>query len=176
MPCPAARWTRAPAPSSPSAGSPAPTAPPPSTTPLRVPHLASCLVIRLFSVHFSSSGYCCCSLNGDDGAHGPCCPYAGAAAEVVTGSSAWIGRGLSCVCAQRRDSDARLSFDLTPTQVRFACFSFGLMIPKFALAVLKLSQILELVSGISNSSPFSPQIRPELSYPPLISHCFVLST
>jgi len=37
-------------------------------------------------------------------------------AEVVTGSSAWIGRGLSCVCAQRRDSDARLSFDLTPTQ------------------------------------------------------------
>ncbi|KAH7659263.1 ELMO domain-containing protein [Dioscorea alata] len=37
-------------------------------------------------------------------------------AEVVHGSSAWIGRGLSCVCAQRRDSDARLSFDLTPSQ------------------------------------------------------------
>ncbi|OEL28563.1 ELMO domain-containing protein A [Dichanthelium oligosanthes] len=37
-------------------------------------------------------------------------------AEVVTGSTAWIGRGLSCVCAQRRDSDARLSFDLTPLQ------------------------------------------------------------
>ncbi|GJM86316.1 hypothetical protein PR202_ga02166 [Eleusine coracana subsp. coracana] len=37
-------------------------------------------------------------------------------AEVVTGSTAWIGKGLSCVCAQRRDSDARLSFDLTPTQ------------------------------------------------------------
>ncbi|CAN6238828.1 unnamed protein product [Urochloa humidicola] len=37
-------------------------------------------------------------------------------AEVVTGSTAWIGRGLSCVCAQRRDSDARLSFDLTPGQ------------------------------------------------------------
>ncbi|KAJ6851404.1 ELMO domain-containing protein A-like isoform X1 [Iris pallida] len=34
----------------------------------------------------------------------------------VAGSSAWIGRGLSCVCAQRRDSDARLSFDLTPYQ------------------------------------------------------------
>ncbi|XP_068635290.1 uncharacterized protein [Aristolochia californica] len=37
-------------------------------------------------------------------------------AEVVAGSAAWIGRGLSCVCAQRRDSDARLSFDLTPPQ------------------------------------------------------------
>lgn len=37
-------------------------------------------------------------------------------AEVVAGSSAWIGRGLSCVCAQRRESDARLSFDLTPSQ------------------------------------------------------------
>ncbi|CAD6343799.1 unnamed protein product [Miscanthus lutarioriparius] len=37
-------------------------------------------------------------------------------AEVVTGSTAWIGKGLSCVCAQRRDSDARLSFDLTPVQ------------------------------------------------------------
>uniref|UniRef100_A0A0E0K320 ELMO domain-containing protein n=1 Tax=Oryza punctata TaxID=4537 RepID=A0A0E0K320_ORYPU len=36
--------------------------------------------------------------------------------EVVTGSTAWIGKGLSCVCAQRRDSDARLSFDLTPVQ------------------------------------------------------------
>ncbi|KAG9454436.1 hypothetical protein H6P81_007340 [Aristolochia fimbriata] len=37
-------------------------------------------------------------------------------AEVVAGSAAWLGRGLSCVCAQRRDSDARLSFDLTPCQ------------------------------------------------------------
>uniref|UniRef100_A0A803LIF7 ELMO domain-containing protein n=1 Tax=Chenopodium quinoa TaxID=63459 RepID=A0A803LIF7_CHEQI len=37
-------------------------------------------------------------------------------AEVVAGSTAWIGKGLSCVCAQRRDSDARPSFDLTPTQ------------------------------------------------------------
>uniref|UniRef100_A0A453P729 ELMO domain-containing protein n=1 Tax=Aegilops tauschii subsp. strangulata TaxID=200361 RepID=A0A453P729_AEGTS len=36
--------------------------------------------------------------------------------EVVTGSTAWIGRGLSCVCVQSRDSDARLSFDLTPVQ------------------------------------------------------------
>lgn len=44
-----------------------------------------------------------------------------AAAEVVHGSSAWIGRGLSCVCAQRRDSDARLSFDLTPSQVIMHC-------------------------------------------------------
>ncbi|KAL9245238.1 hypothetical protein vseg_018913 [Gypsophila vaccaria] len=35
----------------------------------------------------------------------------------VAGSAAWLGKGLSCVCAQRRDSDARPSFDLTPTQV-----------------------------------------------------------
>ena len=40
-----------------------------------------------------------------------------AAAEVVAGSAAWIGRGFSCVCAQRRDSDGRPSFDLTPAQV-----------------------------------------------------------
>lgn len=39
------------------------------------------------------------------------------AAEVVAGSAAWIGRGLSCVCAQRSESDARPSFDLTPAQV-----------------------------------------------------------
>ncbi|KAL8542638.1 hypothetical protein ACS0TY_003500 [Phlomoides rotata] len=38
-------------------------------------------------------------------------------AEVVAGSAAWLGRGLSCVCAHgRRDSDARPSFDLTPAQ------------------------------------------------------------
>ncbi|KAJ6722610.1 ELMO/CED-12 FAMILY PROTEIN-RELATED [Salix koriyanagi] len=37
-------------------------------------------------------------------------------AEVVAGSAAWLGRGLSCVCAQRRESDARPSFDLTPPQ------------------------------------------------------------
>ncbi|KAJ8464590.1 hypothetical protein OPV22_027142 [Ensete ventricosum] len=36
--------------------------------------------------------------------------------EVVTGSTAWIGKGLSCVCAQGRESDARVSFDLTPSQ------------------------------------------------------------
>ncbi|XP_047980898.1 ELMO domain-containing protein A-like isoform X1 [Salvia hispanica] len=36
--------------------------------------------------------------------------------EVVTGSAAWLGRGLSCVCVQIRDSDARPSFDLTPMQ------------------------------------------------------------
>lgn len=50
-----------------------------------------------------------------------CCLTEGVAydfvAEVVAGSAAWLGRGLSCVCAQRRDSDARPSFDLTPTQV-----------------------------------------------------------
>ncbi|PIN22797.1 hypothetical protein CDL12_04492 [Handroanthus impetiginosus] len=37
-------------------------------------------------------------------------------AEVVAGSAAWLGRGFSCVCAQRRDSDARPSFDLTSAQ------------------------------------------------------------
>ncbi|CAA2983215.1 Hypothetical predicted protein [Olea europaea subsp. europaea] len=36
--------------------------------------------------------------------------------EVVAGSAAWLGRGLSCVCAQRRESDARPSFDLTISQ------------------------------------------------------------
>ncbi|KAA8515834.1 hypothetical protein F0562_018555 [Nyssa sinensis] len=37
-------------------------------------------------------------------------------AEVVAGSAAWLGRGLSCVCAQRRECDTRPSFDLTPAQ------------------------------------------------------------
>ncbi|KAK9757750.1 hypothetical protein RND81_01G183900 [Saponaria officinalis] len=42
--------------------------------------------------------------------------YHSNSAEVVAGSAAWLGLGLSCVCTQRRDSDARISFDLTPTQ------------------------------------------------------------
>ncbi|KAF5197975.1 Elmo domain-containing protein a [Thalictrum thalictroides] len=42
--------------------------------------------------------------------------YHSTSAEVVAGSAAWIGKGLSCVCAQRRESDARPSFDLTPVQ------------------------------------------------------------
>ncbi|KAG4149056.1 hypothetical protein ERO13_D05G319900v2, partial [Gossypium hirsutum] len=37
-------------------------------------------------------------------------------AEAVVGSTTWLGRGLSCVCAQSRESDARPSFDLTPSQ------------------------------------------------------------
>ncbi|KEH17885.1 ELMO domain-containing protein B isoform X2 [Medicago truncatula] len=37
-------------------------------------------------------------------------------AEAVAGSAAWLGRGLSCVCAQRRDSDAGSFFDLTLAQ------------------------------------------------------------
>lgn len=52
-------------------------------------------------------------------------------AEVVTGSTAWIGRGLSCVCAQRRDSDARLSFDMTPSQVVNAVKVQHLILLKF---------------------------------------------
>nr|KJB23929.1 hypothetical protein B456_004G121800 [Gossypium raimondii] len=37
----------------------------------------------------------------------------------MAGSTAWLGRGLSCVCAQSRESDACPSFDLTPSQLRF---------------------------------------------------------
>ncbi|CAL9204334.1 uncharacterized protein LOC135631270 [Musa acuminata AAA Group] len=37
-------------------------------------------------------------------------------AEVVTGSTAWLGRGLACVCAQRREIDGRLLLNLTPSQ------------------------------------------------------------
>ncbi|PHT70168.1 hypothetical protein T459_25272 [Capsicum annuum] len=44
--------------------------------------------------------------------------------EVVAGSAAWLGRGLSCVCAQRRESDARPSFDLTPSQAQVICLNF----------------------------------------------------
>ncbi|CAA2984584.1 Hypothetical predicted protein [Olea europaea subsp. europaea] len=36
--------------------------------------------------------------------------------EVVAGSAAWLGRGLSCVCVQRGESDAHSSFDLTPAE------------------------------------------------------------
>lgn len=39
--------------------------------------------------------------------------------EVVAGSAAWLGRGFSCVCVQRRDIDDHPSFDLTPAQVVF---------------------------------------------------------
>ncbi|XP_020574467.1 ELMO domain-containing protein A-like [Phalaenopsis equestris] len=42
--------------------------------------------------------------------------YSASSAEVVTGSTAWIGKGFSCVCAQGRESDARISFEHTPLQ------------------------------------------------------------
>ncbi|KAF8380601.1 hypothetical protein HHK36_028089 [Tetracentron sinense] len=42
--------------------------------------------------------------------------YHSTSAEVVAGSAAWLGRGLSCVCIQRSESDACPSFDLTPAQ------------------------------------------------------------
>ncbi|KAE9592162.1 hypothetical protein Lal_00013049 [Lupinus albus] len=45
--------------------------------------------------------------------HAPC---NSSSAEIVAGSTAWLGRGLSCVCAQRRENDPRPSFDLTLTQ------------------------------------------------------------
>ncbi|KAG8047297.1 hypothetical protein GUJ93_ZPchr0008g13282 [Zizania palustris] len=35
-------------------------------------------------------------------------------AEVVTGSTVWIGKGFSCTYAQRRNNDMFLSFDLMP--------------------------------------------------------------
>ncbi|OWM64849.1 ELMO domain-containing protein A-like isoform X2 [Punica granatum] len=44
------------------------------------------------------------SLDGSNISHSP------------SGSAAWLGRGLSCVCAQGRDSDPHPSFDLTPAQ------------------------------------------------------------
>jgi hypothetical protein len=59
-------------------------------------------------------------LAGSERAAGAAAFHHSSSAEVVTGSTAWIGKGLSCVCAQRRDSDARLSFDLTPVQVMMA--------------------------------------------------------
>ncbi|CAI8610513.1 unnamed protein product [Vicia faba] len=37
-------------------------------------------------------------------------------AEAVAGSTAWLGRSLSCVCVQRRDSDASSFFYLTLAQ------------------------------------------------------------
>ncbi|XP_057870042.1 uncharacterized protein LOC131076744 isoform X2 [Cryptomeria japonica] len=36
--------------------------------------------------------------------------------DIVTGSATWIGRSLSCVCAQRSESDDRVAIDLTPLQ------------------------------------------------------------
>lgn len=36
--------------------------------------------------------------------------------EVGAGSAAWLGRGLSCVCAQGSETDARPSFDLSIAQ------------------------------------------------------------
>jgi len=38
--------------------------------------------------------------------------------EVVVGSAAWIGRGLSCVCAQRTSTNDRVSITLTPFEER----------------------------------------------------------
>ncbi|KAL5068383.1 hypothetical protein RYX36_019270 [Vicia faba] len=37
-------------------------------------------------------------------------------AEAVAGSAAWLGKSLSCVCVQRRDSDASSFFYLTLAQ------------------------------------------------------------
>ncbi|KAJ7982421.1 ELMO domain-containing protein A [Quillaja saponaria] len=41
--------------------------------------------------------------------------YQSTSDEVMAGSAAWLGRGLSCVCAQR-ENDACPSFHLTPAQ------------------------------------------------------------
>jgi hypothetical protein len=51
------------------------------------------------------------------------------AAEVVGVSTAWIGKGLtSCVCAQGTESDGRLSFDLSPIQVKARSHSVILLL------------------------------------------------
>lgn len=63
------------------------------------------------------------------------------AAEVVAGSAAWLGKGLSCVCVQSREGDARPSFDLTPVQViniLVICLvfvSWSLLIPKLVCPI-----------------------------------------
>lgn len=36
--------------------------------------------------------------------------------EVVAGSAAWLGKGLSCVCVQARESETQPSFHLTPAE------------------------------------------------------------
>lgn len=36
--------------------------------------------------------------------------------DVGASSAAWLGKGLSCVCAQTKEADPRPSFDLTPVQ------------------------------------------------------------
>eukprot|EP00252_Welwitschia_mirabilis_P001961 TRINITY_DN11926_c0_g1_i2.p1 TRINITY_DN11926_c0_g1~~TRINITY_DN11926_c0_g1_i2.p1 ORF type:complete len:306 (+),score=60.33 TRINITY_DN11926_c0_g1_i2:75-992(+) len=36
--------------------------------------------------------------------------------DVVVASTTWIGRGFSCVCAQRRGIDGRITIDFTPIQ------------------------------------------------------------
>jgi len=36
--------------------------------------------------------------------------------DIVVASTTWIGRGLSCVCAQQRDNNDRIVVDLTPIQ------------------------------------------------------------
>ncbi|XP_010540213.1 PREDICTED: ELMO domain-containing protein A-like isoform X2 [Tarenaya hassleriana] len=40
----------------------------------------------------------------------------GSTCHFSSGSTAWLGRGLSCVCAQRREHESRPSFDFTPAQ------------------------------------------------------------
>jgi hypothetical protein len=83
---------------------------------------------------------------------------AAAAAEVVTGSTAWIGRGLSCVCVQSRDSDARLSFDLTPLQVNIHRFLSSSIhtIPRSSSVVLMLFQRFENGHELWKFSPSPP--------------------
>ncbi|KAM7277234.1 hypothetical protein ACFE04_019100 [Oxalis oulophora] len=51
------------------------------------------------------------------GLHRNTCHSTSTSAEVVAGSAAWLGRGLSCVCAQGTDNeDPRPSFDFTLDQ------------------------------------------------------------
>lgn len=69
--------------------------------------------------------------------------------EIVAGSAAWLGRGLSCVCVQRRDIDDHPSFDLTPAQVVFCLV--GLFVLYFwehfpvCVALLPVSAVSEVI-------------------------------
>jgi hypothetical protein len=101
-----------PAPSSPCAASPAPA---PSTTTATTPRRVRAWLHRLIALFVSAQRLTVTIFTPF--------PFRAPAAEVVGVSTAWIGRGLSCVCAQRRDSEARLSFDLTAIQVKNS-FSF----------------------------------------------------
>jgi len=84
------------------------------------------------------------------------------AAEVVGVSTAWLGKGLSCVCAQRRESDARLSFDLSPIQVK-ARSHYVLLLP-ISLRHGALATFLFFPVARDHSEIGKSLLNPHLSY------------